>query len=418
MKKRTLVTLALVVIMMLSATPLVQAGGPTTWVFSPSVRVNGDTGNDWEYSPTLALNGKKIFAAWALVNNQTGSAANSGIELTRSNDGGDVWKSATTVAGESVGLVQVTPDLAADGKDLHLVWSHFPVINYSRSNNGGKTWSEAKPIKEFSGENPKISVSPRIFVRQGVPHVVWSESGSDWRHTSIWYATTCNGSSWQINMVTSSDQWEWHFNDPNVVATSQAVYVVWQHVAPGKCQVYYSVSYDSGQTWADPKPISTTKKAHLAPKLAADGDTVYAVWATQPNSIMFSSSINNGLTWSEPLTVAEGPRAYDAGITTTDGRIFVSYVSGATAEQEAITIIESDNGGQTWQVVGQPDRPTAATGEICGHQIAAAKKEVYVVWSQWADYNSQYDVFFARAHQLNRAFLPAIERNLVTRTTD
>lgn len=416
MKKRTLVTSLLVVVILLSATPSVQAGGPTTWVFSPPVRINGDTGNDWEYDPTLALNGKdKIFAAWALVNNQTGSAANSGIEFTRSNDGGDAWKSATAVAGESVGLVQVTPDLAADGKDLHMVWSHFPVINYSRSSNGGKTWSGAKPIKAFSGD---ISVSPRIFVRQGVPHVVWSESGADWRNTSIWYATTANGSDWQASLVTSSDQWEWHFNDPEVIVTSQAIYVVWQWDVPGKCQIYFSVSYDAGQTWSEPRPISTAKKAHLAPKLAADRDTAYVVWATPPSSIMFSSSINNGLTWSEPLTVAEGPRAYDTDIAAGDCRIFVSYVSGATAEQEAITIIESKDGGQIWQAVGQPDRPTTATGEICGHQIAATKKAVYVVWSQWADYISQYDVFFASAHQLNRAFLPAIERGLVIHTID
>jgi len=113
-----------------------------------------------------------------------------GIYYTRSDDGGNSWSPAETVFdAEGSGWAMVEhPALAVDVDGaIHVAWVRAPLpgnpvtegIYYARSLDGGLTWSEPWVMAEGAYDWPELGLS-----RPQAVHLVWSSAAGsgDWMH--------------------------------------------------------------------------------------------------------------------------------------------------------------------------------------------------------------------------------------------
>jgi hypothetical protein len=159
-----------------------------------------------------------IYVAYAVPINE-----GRGIYLTRSQDGGQTW-SEPVLAFDGVAaswdMLDQPHFTVTDNGDLHLLWTRYTLLSgrpmpmslaYSRSEDGGRTWSQLETV----GENS----------------VVWSA-------------------------ISSIDD--------------RSVHRFWQELANGRITLWHEMSLDNGRTWARIAPVSVFGDTQGTPSLIRD----------------------------------------------------------------------------------------------------------------------------------------------------
>ncbi len=191
-----------------------RANIPSEWI-NPVILPSPSKLND---SPEILVDASgRIVVVYAVPINE-----NRGIYLTQSYDFGETWSSPIQVFNavladwESIDKPEIT--LTGDGS-LHLLFHQISMLGshqtdslyYSKSTDGGMTWSSLEKVGE---------------------HLVrWSE-------------------------IIGYDQ--------------QTVHRVWQEVDKSTAVTFHQISKDGGQTWAAPSKISTTAATAPEPALSID----------------------------------------------------------------------------------------------------------------------------------------------------
>ncbi len=250
------------------------------------------------------------------------------ILYSRSTDGGITWTSAlplNTTAGSGIGT-DFNAQLAYDEVGIWIaVWASedsldetigtdFDIL-FSRSINGGTDWDDPRPLNTTAYSDDAIA-NPG----DGEPHLV---TGSD-----LWIAVFVSG------------------NDLN-----GTIYQDWD--------ILYSRSMDHGETWEPPAAIhpgvaNGDDGNDWLPSIATDGRGNWVtLWGTDNSifgpdyDILVSRSADNGVSWTEPKPI-------DEDFTTNDG------------SENAPTII-TDTGGNwlaAWQTVKPSGGPLGTDHDL------------------------------------------------------
>lgn len=134
-------------------------------------------------------------------------------------------------------------------------------------------------------------------------------------NTDIWLnRSTDSGRSWQ-NFDTQIDTGEPPGTSrsmfPKVAADGDAVYVVWAELRSGGSEVFFNRSLDQGKTWlAAPFAVDASPPSILAaasnPQIAVSGSTIHVVWEDRRDGpsedIYYNRSTDNGSTWMPAAT--------------------------------------------------------------------------------------------------------------------
>ena len=137
--------------------------------------------------------------------------------------------------------------------------------------------------------------------------------------------------------------------------------------------IYYTNSYDLGQTWIDPVQVFDAQGADWdmvdSPILSiTENGDLYIIWTRYslpsgvgPLELYYAKSQDSGETWSAPELVVEGPVVWSQIIGTGDNTIQRVWqqesISGSTLWHE-----QSTDGGITWERIA----PVSIFGEILG----------------------------------------------------
>ncbi len=291
-------------------------------------RLVNETGNDWE--PAIAADPNAPFV-YILHNRYGGQDAcangcpDPAMILHVSRDGGRTWRPehflcrCKGVNGQYDPLIEVVPQTG----DVVAVWMNGFEIQFSRSADHGRTWSEPVFIHPDVrwGDKPNMALSADgqdVYVQFNGP--TEGDAYAAASHDS--------GVTWSTTRLTTSDRYYFDYGGavlPSgrvVFAQASFTYAGGREVE-GALQVHLFASDDEGSTWSEllvdelkvgSECTSRTCPADfydVGPALAADedGDLVIVYNGASaplgPQAVYARSSRDGGLTWSDRVQLSK-----------------------------------------------------------------------------------------------------------------
>lgn len=394
---------------------------------APDVRVDrGPAGAANSQAAQIAAAGASVYVTWLDYRNGLGD-----IYFSRSLDGGATWLPAdrrldTDPPG---GALSLEPQIAASDSAVFVTWADLRTsvaqvyaadVYFNRSLDRGATWLasdvrlDTDPAGKASSGAPRIAASgSSVYVtwvddRDGTPDVYFNrslDSGTTWPNTDA----RINGGPAGVTQSIG----------PQIVAAGSSVYVVWYEdrnvlFVPGaRFDIRFTRSLDGGLTWLVPDlqldrdPPGATNS--FSPAIAADGSSVYVVWADERNGssivhdIYFNRSLDNGSTWlpqdvrldTDPAGSAQSEHQQIAASGSSVYAVWCDHRNGAAD----IYFNRSLDGGASWlpQDVRLNTDP-AGSSPSWHPRIAAFGQQVSVTWYDLRNPGlTSGDVYFNRS---------------------
>ncbi|MBI4560304.1 MAG: carboxypeptidase regulatory-like domain-containing protein [Candidatus Hydrogenedentes bacterium] len=317
---------------------LTAIAAPVTWTFPvDATGIRDQSGAD--QIPRAATNGSGTWVAvWASVKSLDGTiGTDQDIFVSRSTDDAATWSAANTRALNSNAAIDIgidrPPDIACDGSQVFVVvWETNddlvnlgtgldlgtdPDIVFSRSTDGGVTWSDIASLHPvFAGTSDNTAGGS---IEDTEPRIATDRSGT----------------------------WLVVYRSTNNLAGGS-----------GEREIHFCRSTDNGATWSAPAKVNSTPELgdDLLPAIATDGAGNWlCAWQSTENlggligndeDILYATSADNGLSWS-PVGIVNTSAATDGF--TNDFRPSVASDGRGTwvVTWESALDIPADEGGLT-----------------------------------------------------------------------
>jgi hypothetical protein len=329
------------------------------------------------YSPAIAVDSNgHIHLVW-----YDGADNREEIYYRRSEDGGTTWSAAKRLTWTK--FASCSPAIAIDSSNaIHVVWFDTPIgdieIYYTRSTDGGTTWSAAKRLTWTSG----VSYVPAIAIDSNdTIHIVWQDD-TPGTYEIYYKRSKDGGTTWSAAKRLTWTTGTSHY--PAIAIDSiDTIHLVWYDTTPGNAEIYYKSSADKGLTWSAAQRITWTSGDSDCPVIAIDlNDAIHVVWNRSTpdyDEIYYKSSADRGVTWSvaKRLTWTSGLSGYPAIAIDASNAIHVVWEDSTPGNMEIYYKTSSD-GGTTWSAA---QRITWTSGDSrCPVMAIDAINTIHVVW--------------------------------------
>jgi Neuraminidase (sialidase) len=223
------------------------------------------------------------------------------IILNRSDSAGKSYANCEDV-GKNGKKVQMRHFASVNEKnnEMHLTWTQFDRfeskapedtshIRYSRSSNGGKTWSEPKTISSYYGNcsNGDSTVMGAVSCTGpgGEIYVCWAgpkgllfqRYRNSWAKEEKVLAPLRGGWDFKVNGTYKANGLPSIVCDNSKGAHNGRIYVCWCDERNGENNedIFYMYSDDGGETWIDPVILTyySNHKAQFMPVMCLDNST-------------------------------------------------------------------------------------------------------------------------------------------------
>jgi hypothetical protein len=181
--------------------------------------------------------------------------------------------------------------------------------------------------------------------------------------------------------------------DPEItVDSTDGINVVWQDTAPGKSVIMFSRSTDGGETFSDPKQLSTGTGAATEAAIATDPRGRLNVgWVDESSGspeAYYSRSTDNGKTFSDPLNVSRFPggNIHKVTVVASQNVVYVAFQNGDLFGEEEIKnrqvfVTRSDNAGVSFGEIEQISSAKGSIGRAHSPAMALDSRGVlHIVW--------------------------------------
>jgi hypothetical protein len=351
--------------------------------------------------------------------------ANQAILVSRSTDNGETWSNPTALITDTdPNVADDKESITADPKHSRFVYAVWDRLQFDST----------PPFPEISG--------PTWFART-------TNRGESWEPAKIIYDPGTDASTISNEVVVL----------PN--GTLIDLFVRFLHfnegsTNPGDVTLAIVRSQDRGLTWSAPLVINTVESigvvdlkngvplrtGDVIPSIAVDrgSGTVYVVWQDarfsnhQRDGVVFSKSVDGGLSWSAPVQVNRVPtvQAFTAAVDVNeDGGVAVTYydLRKDTPDPNVLLTdywqITSEDGGATWQerhIGGSFDMTTApvAGGYFVGDYEGLRHQDEsflpFFAMTNSGNLNNRTDVFAALSDEAEDRGNSHVEINATPRS--
>lgn len=304
------------------------------------------------------------------------------------------------------------PQLHCEGQNVYAVWAAIPPglsndIYFSRSADGGSTWSAPQRLDAKDPPGASGSASPAICSDGDNVFVAWRDLRVGGEARIFMNRSTDGGLTWHGDAeVGSPPPGPREARLPNLACDGDTVYVTYLDTRLGNLNVFVSRSDDAGATWQPDARIDVdnTGQAILnTPRIALSGNRVHVVWTDERGlspDIYSNRSMNRGATWL-PQTVRVDTGAFGDSlaprIEVAGDRVYVVYQDFRNGNVDIYFNLSTDAGA----TFAPQDTPLGlGLADASVPRMRSAGQNVYVVWTengtvQLARSANRGDSFFA-----------------------
>jgi hypothetical protein len=352
---------------------VVSGGGAITWG-DPGIFRSTDGGSTWS----------------SFVNLDPGGTVHTAGNMSLATDRAGAWIAAWTSSDGPFG--------GAFGSDRE------PV--YSRSTDGGLTWSAPAPLKAAPASDASDDRSVRVtYDGLGSWIAGWlSEADGPLPATVVLSRSVDGGLAWgpetTFPLAGSSLVYEGLVLASDGAGRVVAVYSTaggW--FAPGDGDLFFTRSIDGGATWSPAAPLDAGAATDVGyeeswPALVADGaGTWLAVWDSDDylegtigldQDVLFARSTDDGATWSAPEalnTTAPSATVSDIGVS---ARKLIVIDKMATTDKAKVVYVSKDTGAAK----GPTEDVEAIDGAFTVRYVDDASANGAFVFKNWGQLSS------------------------------
>jgi hypothetical protein len=321
--------------------------GGLTW--SPNVLMDRVNPNRRQSDPWLAVDASDRLYYARLE--YAADLRQDGVMVSRSDDGGASWGPIADVDDRS-GFAD-KESLASDGNgSLYVAYDDVDRVNnvtdirFTRSRDGGMTWSATTAVVDAPGGVVAPVIAPRP---NGTVYVAWWDVAAGNIMVDV---SRDRGATWgadvRVNAVPGSAWWDdvnayWRLSLPSAATNgSGSLFVAWPDRGNGDLDIVVARSDDGGATWSTPMRVNddTSGRDQWMVALAVDGrDVLHAAWVdnrTGNLNVFYANSTDGGETWSSNVrvTTQETPNTtvrpgdYLGLAADDDGTVYVVWTDG------------------------------------------------------------------------------------------
>jgi LysM repeat protein len=238
--------------------------------------------------PSLALVGERLHAVWS---GGTGGQIQYAASFAADAYAAASWPQPTWLPTPSTerDVVAAHPQIRADlAGRLHVVYA-VPInqtrgIYYTRSDDGGLTWSPALPAFDAAAEGWAMVGEPTLAVGQnGVLYVAWLRMSlvGTARPQALYLARSIDGgATWSApKLIAEGDL----MTPELLVAGAEEVHLIWQEASAGY-GVWHSYTRDGGDEWSLPMRVRGLARLGGYAGAASDGMGLVYLTSVQPDA--------------------------------------------------------------------------------------------------------------------------------------
>lgn len=267
------------------------------------------------------------------------------IYYTHSVDTGLIWNMPFAISDTNANAYN--PAIAVNGANVHVVWRTIDTLNnhrtswYTRSLNGGNTWSTPRILDTLIADWPAVAVSGNnVYVAND-----YVTAASPYNTEIFFLRSVDNGATWsphqQLTFSVGRSE------DEAITAQGADVYMAWNDNRNGQLQIFYKHSGDYGVTW-DPE-VAVAPPNGYGTMVNVDGLKVDIPFAGAPSGryqIYLVQSANNGVGWGadKDLTNDTANTYYYPDMVRDGNDLHMTYVKSGVGGQ----YLHSGDGGATW----------------------------------------------------------------------
>ena len=362
-------------------------------------------------TPQISASGSNIYVVW-----RDNSSGNDDIYFSESADNGTSFSTIENLSDNSGRSDE--PQITAVGSNIYVVWrdnsSGKDQIYFKRSSDSGNSFYPTEDLSKNNGS----STNPQITAIGDNVYTVWSDTTTG--NGDIYFKSSAdNGTSFASSKNLSRNlNGTAHF--PQLKATGNNVYVVWQDETPERGGIRFRASKDNGNNFSITRVLSQKNDVNAnSPQLAVSKNTVYIVWEDNSRSgngtssknfdLLFRVSTNGGSNFTNTKVLTKNPGdSFDPQITISGDNMYAVWEDNTAGEGTSLN----------WKVRfravlynGANTTDTKILSENIGEvaddpQIAASGNKLYVVWSDLYQrmYPGMFDVFFTFSNDEGRNF--------------
>jgi hypothetical protein len=240
-----------------------------------------------------------------------------------------------------------------------------------------------KPVNITPHEGGAFSPRVALDSNEAVNVVFGELSGPD--RKVIFERSTDQGATFgdAVDVGRSSGQ---AFEPEIAVGPDDSINVVWEDTGPGASAIMFSRSTDGGQTFAEPRRVSTgsgdATEAHIA---VDDAGRIHAVWVDQSpgnGQGFYARSTDAGQTFSVPINLTNSSSASIAKpfVTVFEDTVYIAYQDEAEGNRQ-VFLVRSESAGVRFSRAVQVSNADNRCGRAHSPSIVVDRTgTLHIVW--------------------------------------
>jgi hypothetical protein len=284
-------------------------------------------------------------------------------------------------------------------------------IYFAKSLDEGRTWT-TPCIRVSDTCICDYGMHSRLVVDDvGTIYGAWTDrrrdDGGEDEYDIYFSRSTDGGETWSQNVRVNDSSRKDKVITSMIVAPDQSICAVWvdHRAGTSDSDVYFARSTDGGQTWTDPniRVDDGREGSQVGADICADRwANLYVGYAYAPFSGRFHNylvrSTDYGETWSKPAILIDDGRVadnYEVSLQVTPSGLYAAWTMYG-AGMDNIVFSKSTDGGKTWsRPVIQVDHHSWGLWSEKPDLVIGEDGTLYVNWARWSVYDDGLpDVFF------------------------